>query len=289
MTSWKQFFTRAAALAALAGLAACGGGDGGGSGIKSISASQQSADRFVAEVNGLADDIRQADAADQIPSAGPFGFSASASASSNASLPTGAVITETLNCSDLGTSGSGTLGFTMDYNSSSGKPNYISFSYNNCSFSDAGYTYSIDGTGKMTFERYVAEDDFTFVLAYDLTYSYSGGGVQDTVTIESTEVCTIDGESIQCRYRIGDYDIASFLVESEGNLTTIHEATIESDDVTITFVGWVYDSALGRATSGTVTITDADGNTAEITATGSGYTVVTVVDGATSTWTVSFS
>ena len=138
MTSWKQFFTRAAAVAALAGLAACGGGEGG-SGIRSISASQQAADRFVAEVNGLVDDIRQADAADQIPSAGPFGLSASA----NAGLPTGAVITETLNCSDFGTSGSGTIGFTMDYNSSSGKPNYISFSYNDCSFGDEGYAYKL--------------------------------------------------------------------------------------------------------------------------------------------------
>jgi hypothetical protein len=287
MTSWKQFFTRAAALAALTGLAACGGGDGGGSGIRSISASQQSADKFVAEVNGLVDDIRQADAADQIPSAGPFGFSAGAS--SNASLPTGAVITETLSCSDFGTAGSGSLGFTMDYNSSSGKPNFISFSYNDCSFGDSGYTYSIDGTGKMTFERYVAEDDFTFVLTYDLTYSYSGDGVSDSVTVESTEVCTIQGESIECRYRIGDYDIASFLVESEGSLTTIHEATIESSDVTIVFDGWMYDSSLGRATAGMVLITDADGNSAQITATGSGYTVVTVVDGATSTWTVTIS
>lgn len=278
----RQLISRASAVAMLTGLAACGGSDTGG---LDFTASQQSADRFVAEVSDLVGGIRQADAADQIPSAGPFGLTGF-SGPSNPSLPTGAVISETMNCSEFGTSGSGTIAYTLDYNASNQKPNSITFTYNDCTFGDSGYTYAIDGTGRMTFENYVSESDFTFVLTYDLTYSFSGDGIQETVSIDSTETCSIDGEQIECRYSIGNYDVANFSVETLDGVTTIHEATVEGPNATIVFDEWVYNEELGRATSGTVTITGSNGNSAQITATGTGYTVEIVVNGASSTWTV---
>ena len=52
---------------------------------------------------------------------------------------------------------------------------------------------------------------------------------------------------------------------------------------------WVYNTATGRASSGTIEVTFNNGDSVLITATGTGYTVAVTIGGSTTNYTVTFT
>lgn len=290
-TTWAG---RLALVAALAALTACGGGGddsstdtptdgtttpapGTPTDLREITLSQSTADAAVATVNEGVAAVREVGAANLLPG----GLVARG-------LPTGATSSGTIQCSTLGSSGSGSIDYTMTYDDSTFFPSSYSYVYNNCTFSSTGYSYAMSGSGSLNYSRYVSATDYVFTLVYDLTYSYTGGGYSDSGTVSSTETCTASGDSVDCTYQVGDSALRDVSITTSGSVTTIDNATIDGSYVDCVYSGWSYDASNGRATSGTVTVTDGNGNTAVITATTSGYTVVITVGGSSQTYTVSF-
>lgn len=301
MEIWKMQRYAIAVVAVAAVLAACGSDDdnagtavtqgppgtgtgtgGGAATVTAITASQDTANALVSEVNASVSGIQEASAADFLP--GGIG---------TVGLPTGITSQGTIDCSTLGGgsgSGSGTVSYSFTVDENTSVPTASTFAYNNCSFGAAGYSYSMNGSGSLVYTNFNASNgDYTYTLTYNVTYSFSGGGYSDSGTINSTETCTSVADVENCSYRVGDNQISNVSVQSSGSVTTIAEATVAGTYLNCVYSGWTYDAATGRATSGTVTVTDGSGNSAVVTATGSGYTVVITIGSSVSTWTVSFS
>lgn len=223
-------------------------------------------------------DIQVADAASQVPlGANIF------------RLPIGATNSQTIQCSSLGTNGSGSITVTVTTNDATGAPVSGNFSYNACSFGSVEGTFSINGTGSVQYVYFNSQSDFKFTITYNVTYSVVGNGINQSGTVNSTETCTFSGGTQSCSISVNGSDISDTNVSTSGNIVTVSSATVKSGTYTLVFSNVVYDSQLGHMTSGTITITDsATGNRAVITATGSGYTVVVTVNGVSTTYTFSF-
>jgi hypothetical protein len=250
-----------------------------------IASSQSWANAAVSSVNSGVANLLQAQTAGQLPSGSLF-----------AALPIGTTVSGMLDCGSLGTSGSGTVSYTETENS--GTPVSFSFTYNNCVWTSDGETYDINGTGTLTYTNYIDSSDYTFSLDFDFSYSFSGNYNSSGSLNNATETCTFSNSApVNCSYNFGNDSISGgYVVSTSGTATTVTSATVTttiagaSGTVTITYNNWVYDSTLGYATSGSVTITDSEGDSATITANGGGqYTVTIVADGETVTFTVTTS
>lgn len=244
-----------------------------------VALTQASADQLVAEVNAGVSALRQADTVAALP----FG-------AQTVSLPLGATVNQTIDCSTLGGgSGSGNISFALTTNDATGQPVSSLFNYNNCSFAMAGYSSSINGTGSMTFTNWTSETNFSFRLTYDLTYSVTSGSYSDSGTVRSEQTCTVNGELEDCSYRFGNDQVRDVAITNNGAITTVDRGRITNSNIDCVYDGWVFDGNAGRATSGTVTVTAPNGDRAVITATSTGYTVVITVGGNTSTFSVAFA
>lgn len=284
MSSCKRWIASAAAIALLVGVTACGGGDddggggGGGGGLEKVEASQQAADNMVEEVNELVLELRSAETSGQVPTAAHL-----------VGLPIGATTSGSMACSEFGTSGSGSMDYVYTYEGS--RPVSWVWDYNDCNYTISGYTYHMDGSFSMVYDSYTNAENHRYTFVYDLVYEYSGGGFEGSYSIESRQSCVMSGGELSCTYTTssGDYDLTDWDIEIEGDTVTVVNATIVGADVTIVFDDWTYNSTTGHAISGSVLITDGDGNSAEIVATGTGYTVEITVGGSTTSWTVTYS
>lgn len=277
MLNWKGNLVPAL-LASLALLAACGGGGGSKKSgaveadkdFPAAAASQAFAGDAVDDVNDLAEQIVQADAA------GGIGLPIAARITGPL---TGATSSGSIDCADWGQSGSGTIDYSYTY-SSSNRPVSYSFTYNNCQYTSGEYTTTLSGTMNIVVNDWDDESHFTFTYNYNLTYTFTGPNVNETYTISSSETCTTDGENYECRYRVGGgYTLDDYDVAYEDGIITVYSATITTKNGTIEFTNWVYDTSLGYATSGTILVTYNNGNAVEITATGAGYDVIVTING----------
>lgn len=293
--------TRVCVLSAfVAALAACGGGDDPApapgptpapttpptsppaSGVQ-VAPSQAAANGLVSEANTSVAKVLQASAASGLPGGALI-----------TALPTAATVNGTIECNTLGTSGSGNITYAYTTEDGTGRPTSYVFTYNNCTWSASGITVVYNGTVNWTWTRWVAANDYSVTYAYDITYSYSGT-YNSSGAIRSSATCVNASNVLSCSYDIDGTRVRNGMsVTSSGTVTTVRSATVEIDGtatsgaITIVYDNWVYDSATGRATSGTVTATDTAGNSAVITATGSGYTVRVTYNGATTEYTVTF-
>lgn len=248
----------------------------------SVSASQASAEALVAEVNDRVADVRSAGLTGGLPLGAQIVL-----------LPTGALFTDSVPCASLaaGGTGSGSIDLTYTTDDATGAPVRGDFDFNDCRFSTSGTSTRVDGRGSVVYSNYLGPNDYTITLTYDnVGYEYMFGGVVESGTLNMVQTCTSAAGVESCTVTVGDSTLQDVSVEQDGSITTVQHATVTGTTLTIEYEGWVYDSSLHRATGGTVTVTDSAGNRAVITATGTGYTVVvTLVGGASSTWTVAFA
>lgn len=284
MNRWTRWMTTAAAMAMLTGMTACGGdgsggggGGGGGGGIEKIEASQQAAEDLIEEVNELVLELRSAEASGQVP----IGAHISA-------LPIGATTQGSSQCSELGTPGSGTFSWVFTYQGE--KPVSWVYSYNDCTYTIGGFTYHMDGTFSINYSSYTNAQNNRYTYVYDMDYEYTSESYSGSYSINSRQSCVMSNGSLSCTYQSssGSYDLGTWDIDIEGDTITVVNATIVGKSVTIVFDDWVFNSSTGRAVSGTVLVTDDKGNSALLTATGTGYTVETTVNGSSSTWTITF-
>lgn len=282
MSNWKGNLAPALLLT-MALLAACGGGGNKATAVEAdkdfpaAAASQTFANSAAGEVNDLVEEIQQADLAAGLPVAARIVGPLSGTTSSGS-----------INCSDLGESGSGTVSYTYTYNNS--KPVSWSYTYHDCQFSSGSYTLTLNGTMKITYTSYQDATHNAFTYSYNLSYSYVGPDLNYSANINAAESCTISGESYECRYRVGGgYTLDDYDVEYDGDTVTVNSATITTNNATIVFTDWVYDVSLGYATSGSILVTYGNGNSVAITATGTAYDVDITINGVTTSYTVLFS
>jgi hypothetical protein len=281
-------------------LQACGGGGGSsnsGSGsppapnqpsavnpnqVASVSSSQSNAEAQVATAasQSIINDIFSAGAATAIP----FGASI-------VRLPLGATQSQTVQCAELGVSGSGSFSVTATTNDATQAPVSAAFSYNNCTFSNgAGTTVSINGSGSLQFLSFTDELNFKFAFTVNATVTATTPSGTQSATVNATQTCTVNNGADTCATTINGNQISDVSINAlTNNTVTIDSATVQYNNITISYSNVVYDNSLHRMTSGTITVTDsASGNSATITATGSGYTVVVNAGGSTTTYTVAF-
>ena len=213
-------------------------------------------------------------------------------------LPGGVVTT--LQCSSLGQGGSGT--YSVDSNIGNGGPttgSTITATYSNCTFSSGGSTSTINGSMTLTYIRYNSAQDFAMSTKYtNLTmtfassaYNYTYGPMNGTYTIDFANG-VYSFSSILANG--GASNISSSNIVTIGNATTIRSATYVYNStsaggiIKVVFNNWQYDTTTGRAVSGSITVTGANGNSVKIDATGSGYTVTYTVNGAVTAYTVKY-
>ncbi len=243
-----------------------------------VALTQESADTLVADVNAGVASLRQANATNALPLG-----------SQTLALPLGATVEQTLDCSDLGVgAGSGSINFTINSNDSTGQPVSSLFSYNNCNIATGDFNYLVNGTGEMTYTNWTSATSYSFRLAYNMTYRYSSGTYNDEGTLNSVQVCTINGEQEDCSFSFGDDQVRDVSLNTSGSVTTVSDARISNSLVDCVYSGWVFDASNGRATSGTVTVTAPNGDRAVIAASSTGYTVDITVGATTSRFTVAF-
>lgn len=249
-----------------------------GAAAAAIELNQQSANKLVADVNAGVAQLQQADAVGGLP----FGAQIMA-------LPIGATVNQSIACSTIGTGGSGAINYSMTYNESTGQPVSVNYTYDNCSFTSAGFSYAFNGSGAMSYSNWVDQSNYSFTISYNLTYSFVSAGYTDSGTVNSTESCTFIAGAANCSLRIGSNDVRDVQITSQGSVTTVQTGRISNSEIDCVYSGWVYDSSIGRATSGTVTVTAPNGDRAVITATSTGYTVAITVSGVSQTFIVTFS
>lgn len=265
MSNWKRVLIP---IAMLALLPACGGGGDdsteslGDKSFPAAAASQTFANSAVSEVNDLVMDIREAEISGSLPvGAGIVG------------LPLGATTTGTLDCADYGAGGSGTIDYRYTYSGS--RPISWRYEYNECTFASSGYTFTMDGTQTLEYSDWDDSSHYTYTVSYDITYTLTGPGYSNSSTLQSSQTCTQDGEDLDCRYSVGGgYALGGeYEVDIDDEITTIEYALIDGANATIEIVDWVYNTDLGRATSGTISIDYDSGDSLVISATGTGYEV----------------
>jgi hypothetical protein len=284
MSNWMKNLVPAAALAALV---ACGGGGGGGGGsateadknFPTAAASATFAASSVTEVNGLIEEIRQADVSGNVGGL-PMGAMITGPA-------TGTTSSGSLNCSQLGTNGSGTVNYTFNYTDN--RLVSMAATYHDCQYTSAGTTIKLNGKYSFKYTAYTDETHYTLAYSFNLTYDYTGPSFNDSGTLKTAQSCTQNGGEYECHFQINDgYLLDDYDVSSTSTTITVHTASITTANATIVISNWVYNTTTGRASSGTINVTYANGDHVTITATGSGYTVVVTIGGNASTYNVAY-
>lgn len=191
---------------------------------------------------------------------GPLGVEASA-------LPSG--ITQVLQCSTLGTGGSGSI----DYDVPATQPaaGYtMTFTYKACAFD--GYTFN--GVFKMVYDRYVSPTDFGYTFDYQ-NFTVSGLGVTDQSFSGKTS-CNIAAGNTSCYYNDGTRGWSSSMKYSAGTVNGSYAVNYGNGSVQVTYTNF-------GAFGGTATVTGANGSKAVITRnSASSFTVsITTATGVT--------
>jgi hypothetical protein len=241
-------------------------------------ASQGFAESAVDEINGLAEEIYEADALGGLP----FGARI-------IGLPTGATQGTTIDCSTLGTSGgSGTLEVSATGSGSS--QGSAEIDYNDCSFTSGGITITLDGTVNSTVSDYVDESHFNVTFEFDLTYHIVGLGIDETFEISAAESCSYDGEDVECHYGIGGgYTLDDYDVTVEGDIVTINFASITTANGTIEIEGFTFDLSTGEVSFGSISIEYDNGDSVEIVVGETGYDVSVTIGETLNEYTVPFA
>jgi hypothetical protein len=294
MSKWKRILIPVVTLALLA---ACGGGGGGGDGgnnadnlgeksFPAVANSQSFADSAVDEVNGLVEEIFNAELAGDVGNTVPFSIPVVAGP------PSAATFTEPVACGEElgGVSGSGTVEVTIVYDEGEDFLSSISANFIDChiEYEDDTST-TLDGTYSMEYTDYVDEDHYTITYVYDLDYVDEGPGYSDSGTLRSAQVCTQDGDELECQYAIGGgYALGEYDVYAEGDLIIVDYAYIVAANSIIEIDEWEYDTELERATSGDIEITYENGDSIEIFATDDGYEVDITIGMDTYSFDVTF-
>ena len=281
--------TQVALLVTTLALAACGGGGSDDPGAQppsptasptpaardadvnnvQFAESQTAANTAVSTLNAAVADIQSVGNA---PGGAPGGA---------ISLPVGPTASSTVNCSV-----SGNFTYTYEY-SNAGIPVSYSYTYNNCRYGTPTAYLEYNGTGRLDYINYTSATDYGWTLTYNITYSYVSTGYNYNGTLNFTQRCTNSGGNVSCNYQVGNNGVTNIQVGTVGNITTITRATVRSGNVTATYTNWVYDSSLRRATSGSIVVSDGNGNSITVEATGSGYRVTIVYAGRSTVYTVS--
>lgn len=185
----------------------------------------------------------------------------------------------------------GTFTYTFNFASNTGtlsSGDTYSASYNNCSFSTGSV---ISGSINVVYSRWVSATDYAFDITatgYTVTSgSFSYGPYSYSAHYDNT------GGQFSYSYTVnGSTVIGQPVVAVTGTSATISSGTIRTNYgggwVEVSISNWHYDTATGRPTSGTMTVTAANGTTATITVTNTGYTVQITVNGVTSSYSVPF-
>jgi hypothetical protein len=215
-------------------------------------------------------------------------------AATPANLPGVSGVTETLQCSQLSSGGSGTV--TIDTNATSGTPTTgttASITYSNCTIGSGTASVSLDGTLTETYTSYSSPMDFSAALALDLTTREGG----TTSTVDVTEVLTVSGTSTTVTF-VGSNGASLTITASDvvtngndekiTNATYVYNSTAGGGVVKVVFDNWEVDTTNGRAIGGSVTITGANGAKVVITATPTGYTATFTDSSGTTTYKVTY-
>ncbi len=283
---------------AAASLAACGGGGGSASTALAtatpvsepvptpaatgdwITADQEGAQRLVSATNTHVNAVEQA----EVTSSAPVG-----ALSSNS--PTGVTTSSSTECASYAGSagsGSGNITHSMTYDEATARASSSRVTYNNCSWSFSGYTFSYNGTLDYSYS-YVSNTQYSITSTYNLTYATTGL-YDSSGTLTNSSTCTFSGATSSCYYNVGTAAVSDITVAKTGTTTTIAKAIVKTqgeattNNLTISYTDWVYDSASGRATAGTVAATDTGGNSATVAVTSTGYRVTIVYGGVTSVY-----
>jgi hypothetical protein len=281
--------------------AGCSSSSGGGGGDQSVvatglpadstptaplTASQSSATALVAEIQEGATELVQA--ADR-PTDLPMGVD---------TLPTGVV--ETLQCSSLGTAGSGSITINENGGSTPAAGTNVSITYDQCTFSSAGTTVTYNGSVTEEYVSYASASDFELAIeANNFSFTISSGSGVATESEKITYSYTIDVSN--------GVETISYTASNGGSLViTASDVVTKGTDETITqgtyvykssagggvvqaiYDNWTYDSSTGFAISGSVTVKGSGGAQVVLTASATNYTVVyTSAAGVVTSYTVS--
>lgn len=287
----SSMFVLPSSLVLAAVLTGCGGSDATGASSSStlaassgsdassalmISPTQQSANQLVAAANSSTMDIATAQSVSGLPS----GLAA-------LPLTPTASFSGDYECSALGSNGSGSISYTGTIDLADGVPQSLDLSFDDCVYTAFRNTYSYNGTESTSYSSYTSATQFTLVESWDLTLQISGAWSYER-TFNGSASCTQDNSALSCSYDLGTSQIsAGFAASQNGSVVTVSSATLTSRTLNMVLNDWVYDATLGYATSGSITITDTNGNTCVITADGNGtYTVTDTVNAVSSSYTV---
>jgi hypothetical protein len=250
-----------------------------------LAASQSKATALVTEIQQGATELVQA--ADR-PTDLPAGVD---------TLPTGVV--ETLQCSSLGTSGSGSI-TVNESGSSPAAGTVVSVTYDQCAFSSSGVTVTYNGSVTEEYVSYTSATDFELAVdANNFSFSTDDGSSGTTASEKISYSYTIDVsngvETISyTASNGGSLVITASDVVTHGSDETITQGTYVYDSsagggvVKAVYDNWTYDSSKGFAISGSVTVTGANGAKVVITASATNYTVVyTSASGVVTSYKVS--
>jgi hypothetical protein len=251
-----------------------------------LTASQSNATALVAEIQEGATELVQA--ADR-PTDLPMGVD---------TLPTG--IVETLQCSSLGTGGSGSITLNENGGSAPAAGEVVSITYDQCTFSSEGATVTYNGSVTEEYVSYASTTDFELAVeANNFSFSINDGsaGTMESEKISYSYTIDVSNGTETISYTAangGSLEISASDVTTSGTDETIVQGTYVYTSsagggiVKATYDNWTYDSSKGFAISGSVTVTGSDGAQVVITASATDYTVVyTSAAGAVTSYTVS--
>ncbi|MBI1424794.1 MAG: hypothetical protein GC149_15215 [Gammaproteobacteria bacterium] len=287
-------------------ISGCGGGGSGGSGgstgggtsgitlntapTAKLAGSQPNANSLANEINSDTQDLISA--ASSQSTAGAIGIYNLRPADTSGSG----------SCAALGTGGSGTYSYTTNYTSALTAGVYFIVTYNSCTYTNGTYTYVVNGSMTFTYTRYTSATDYAVSVQYSnvsssisdsassLNYSY--GPYNATYNYDYTNGVITTSTTLN---NGGATNISGSGLSTSGNNITIISATYVYNSssaggvVKVVFDNWTYDSSVGHATSGSITVTGANGDYVQIVANGTSYTVTYNINGANSAFMVNFT
>lgn len=275
-----------------AALAACGGGGGGADPADTTGPVASTAP----PVSGAATAVLSptAQTASAVVTAARDGASAVEKVDGFSGLPlgvqvspaTGVVTTETVACS-----GGGSSTITTDTAAANAVAAGDTLRMNFSQCVEPPVTFS--GTVLARITRYANENSFAFTFeAQNLTMS--GAGV-DRGPFSFSGQADYSPAGVSFAYTVDDSTVVGApSVSRDGNTVVVNNATTRNKlgtgngFVEVSFSGWTFDRRTGRPTAGTARISAANGDSATITVSSTGYQVVLVVAGASTSHLVPF-
>lgn len=170
----------------------------------------------------------------------------------------------------------GTYSYSGSFTGTSGTPvsgDSWTGIFTNCSFASGD---SINGTVAYTFTNYTSATNFAFtVTATNVTYNYgTGSWGPGSFTAQYADT---NGTFSYSYVVNGTTVVGQPSITVSGANTTIGSGSINVNYgggwVTVVYSGWVFNTSTGLPSAGTATITAANGSSATITVTSTGYLV----------------